>query len=129
MEKKHLLAKRKLVNKRVAKHKRFYKQYFQFQETPGRGLQVAVIEAVKATKRNYGYFALLSNEKMDAMTSLEQYRNNDLIEKAFGNIKDRLNLCRPLESTEKSLDGNFDRKIFVALIALIYWSYLKKTHI
>ena len=120
-----LMAMRKeiLSGKRVAKHERFYKQYFQIKETPIRGLQVTVIEdAVKATKRYYGYFTLISNEKMDAMAALELYRNKDLIEKAFGNIKDRLNLRRLLVSSEKSLDG----KLFVAFVALIYLSYLKK---
>ena len=38
------------------------------------------------------------------------------------NIKDRLNLRRLLVSSEKSLDG----KLFVAFVALIYLSYLKK---
>ena len=67
-----------LSGKRVAKHERFYKQYFQIKETPIRGLQVTVIdEAVKATKRYYGYFTLISNEKMDAMTALELYRNKE----------------------------------------------------
>ena len=86
-------------------------------------MQVTVTEdVVKQTKRYYGYFALLSNEKMDAMTALQLYRNKDLIEKAFGNIKDRLNLRRLLVSSEKSLDG----KLFVSFVALIYLSYLKK---
>ena len=56
------------------------------------------------------------------MTALELYRNKDLIEKAYGNIKDRLNLRRLLVSSEKSLDG----QLFVAFVALIYLSYLKK---
>ena len=110
-----------LNGKCVAKHERFYKQYFQIKETP----KVSVLEeAVKATNRYYGYFTLISNEKMDAMTALELYRNKDLIEKAFGNIKDRLNFRRLLVSSEKSLDG----KLFVAFVALIYLSYLKKKH-
>lgn len=79
-------------------------------------------DAVKKTKRYYGYFTLLSNEKMDAITALQLYRNKDLIEKAFGNIKDRLNLRRLLVSSEKSLDG----KLFVAFVALQYLSYIKK---
>lgn len=59
---------------------------------------------------------------MDAMTALELYRNKDLIKKAFGNIKNRLNLRRLLVSSEKSLDG----KLFVAFVALIHLSYIKK---
>ena len=120
-----LMAMRKeiLDGKRVPEHERFYKKYFQIKQTPIRGLQVNVNEdVVKQTKRYYGYFVLLSNEKMDAMTALHLYRNKDLIEKAFGNIKDRLNLRRLLVSSEKSLDG----KLFVSFVALIYLSYLKK---
>ncbi len=44
------------------------------------------------------------------------------MEKAFGNLKERLNLRRFLVSSEKSLDG----KLFVEFIALIFLSYIKK---
>jgi transposase len=59
---------------------------------------------------------------MDAMTALAIYRNKDLVEKAFGNLKERLNMRRTLVSSEKSLDG----KLFVQFVALIYLSYIKK---
>ncbi len=55
-------------------------------------------------------------------TALEIYRNKDLVEQAFGNLKERLNLRRTLVSSEQSLDG----KLFVEFVALIYLSYLKK---
>ena len=120
-----LLAMRKEVqsNKRVPEHENFYKRFFQIKATPARGVQVGVNEeAVKKHKRYFGYFVLLGNEKMDAITALTLYRNKDLIEKSFGNIKDRLNLRRLLVSSEKSLDG----KLFVAFVALIYLSHIKK---
>lgn len=108
--------------KRTPEHESFYKKYFEIKETPVRGMQVTVKEdAVRKNKRYYGYFTLMSNEKMDAMTALQLYRNKDLIEKAFGNIKDRLNLRRLLVSSERSLDG----KLFVSFVALIYVSYIK----
>ena len=59
---------------------------------------------------------------MDAVTALELYRNKDVVEKAFGNLKERLNTRRTLVSSEQSLDG----KLFVQFVALIYLSYLKK---
>jgi transposase len=59
---------------------------------------------------------------MDAITALELYRNRDIAEKAFGNLKERLNMRRTLASSEKSLDG----KLFVEFVALIYLSYIKK---
>ena len=59
---------------------------------------------------------------MDSITALETYRNKDVVEKAFGNLKERLNMRRLLVSSEQSLDG----KLFVQFIALIYLSYIKK---
>ena len=46
----------------------------------------------------------------------------DVIEKAFGNIKERLNMRRLLVSSERSLDG----KLFVEFVALIFMSYINK---
>ena len=59
---------------------------------------------------------------MDAVTVLELYRNKDVVEKAFGNLKERLNMRRALVSSEQSLEG----KLFVQFVALIYLSYIKK---
>lgn len=116
-------SKELMSGKRVPEHETFYRKYFEIKETPVRGVQITVKDdAVRKTKRYYGYFTLLSNEKMDAMTALQLYRNKDIVEKAFGNIKDRLNLRRLLVSSEKSLDG----KLFVGFIALIYLAYIKK---
>ena len=102
-------------------HENLYKQYFTVKSTPVRGVQISVNEdAVKKAKRYYGFFALLSNEKMDSITALALYRNKDLVEKAFGNLKERLNMRRTLVSSEQSLNG----KLFVEFVALIYLSYL-----
>ena len=59
---------------------------------------------------------------MDATTALQIYRNKDIAEKAFGNLKEKLNMRRALVSSEKSLDG----KLFVQFLALIYLSHIKK---
>ncbi|MFA5654441.1 MAG: transposase, partial [Desulfomonilia bacterium] len=45
-----------------------------------------------------------------------------LVEKAFGNLKERLSMRRLLVSSEQSLDG----KLFVQFVALIYLSCIKK---
>lgn len=112
-----------LTNKRVPEHERLYKKYFDVKTTPKRGPQVTTKdEAVAKAKRYFGFFTLLSNETMDAITALELYRNKDVVEKGFGNLKERLNMRRTLVSSEKSLDG----KLFVEFVALIYLSYIKK---
>lgn len=109
--------------KRVAEHERRYKKFFIVKSTPKRGIKVTVNEeAVQQAKRYFGFFALISNETMDAITALAIYRNKDLVEKAFGNLKERLNMRRTLVSSERSLDG----KLFVQFVALIFLSYIKK---
>jgi transposase len=64
----------------------------------------------------------LSNDVKNAVEALEIYRNKDLVEKAFENLKERLNLRRLAVSSEQSLDG----KLFVQFVALIYLSYITK---
>jgi transposase len=108
---------------RVPGHAKLYQKYFITKTTPKRGTKAQIIdENVSKAKRYYGFFALITNEKMDAVTALELYRNKDVVEKAFGNLKERLNMRRTLVSSEQSLDG----KLFVQFVALIYLSYLKK---
>ena len=79
-------------------------------------------ESIIKAKRNFGFFALISNETMDAIAALELYRNKDVVEKAFGNLKERLNMRRTPVSSEQSPDG----KLFVQFVALIYLSHIKK---
>jgi transposase len=112
-----------LEGKRIPEHENLYAKYFVTKNTPIRGVQVTVKEdSVRKAKRYYGFFTLLTNEKMDSITALELYHNKDVVEKAFGNLKERLNLRRTLVSSEQSLDG----KLFVEFVALIYLSYIKK---
>lgn len=107
--------------KRIPQHEVLYKRYFIVKSTPVHGIKVTVNEAeVQNAKRYYGFFALLSNEKTDSITALKIYRNKDIVEKAFGNLKERLNLRRTLVSSEQSLNG----KLFVEFIALIFLSHI-----
>jgi len=100
-----------------------YDKYFDVTETPKRGLKIAPKEDVmREEAKNYGYFALLSNEVKDPYEALSLYRSKDIVEKAFGNLKERLNFRRMQVSSELSLNG----KLFVEFIALIYLSYVKK---
>jgi transposase len=104
-------------------HDRLYTKYFDVTTTPVRGTKVTAKEdALTEARKNYGFFVLLSNEVKEAIAALEIYRNKDLVEKAFGNLKERLNFNRTAVSSDQSLDG----KLFVEFIALIFLSYLKK---
>jgi hypothetical protein len=110
-----------LSNQRHPEHEKLYERYFEVKQSPVRGLKVIAKEdALAEAKRNYGYFALLSNDVKDPIQALEIYRRKDLVEKAFDNLKERLNLRRLAVSSEQSLDG----KLFVQFVALIYLSYI-----
>ena len=112
-----------LSGKPLEKNRKQYEKYFDVKQTPKRGTRVTPKnDAISQAKRYYGYFALLTNEKMEALTALELYRAKDVVEKAFGNLKERLDCRRTLVSSEQSLDG----KLFVEFIALIYLSYIHK---
>lgn len=100
-----------------------YKKFFEVTETPKRGRKINPREdAMREAAKNYGYFALLSNEVKDPYEALSLYRSKDVVEKAFGNLKERLNFRRMQVSSELSLNG----KLFVEFVALIYLSYVKK---
>ena len=112
-----------LSNKPLKEHQSFYDKYFTIKQTPKRGISVEVkMDEVNKTQKYYGFFVLLTNEKMDATKALQLYRNKDVVEKAFGNLKERLSMRRMLVSSEHSLNG----KLFVEFIALIFLSYIKK---
>lgn len=100
-----------------------YSKYFEVTETPKRGRQIKPRQDVmREEAKNFGYFALLSNEVKEPYEALSLYRSKDIVEKAFGNLKERLNFRRLQVSSELSLNG----KLFVEFVALIYLSYVKK---
>jgi transposase len=123
LDKKLLSLKEELLQgKHQEEYKAFYDRCFIIKETP-KGIKVDInTKAVNETKDNYGYFVLLTNQKLSSKEVLELYRNKDVVEKAFNNLKERLNLRRLLVSNEQSLEG----KLFVEFIALILMSYIKK---
>jgi len=100
-----------------------YTKYFDIKTTPKRGTKATVKEdVVKHEKQYTGYFVLVSNQSLKTDVALNIYRNKDVVEKAFGNLKERLSMRRMLVSSEQSLNG----KLFVQFIALIFMSHLKK---
>lgn len=113
-----------LINNKCKEYRsKDYAKYFTITETPKRGRKVtANEEMMKEVAKNFGYFALLSNEVKDPFEALSIYRSKDIVEKGFGNLKERLNFRRLQVSSELSLNG----KIFIEFIALIYLSYVKK---
>jgi transposase len=77
-------------------------------------------EAINSHLKTFGNFMLVSNHISSAEAALEIYRNKDVVEKAFCNIKHRLDMRRTKVSSEESLEG----KLFVQFVALTYVSYI-----
>ncbi|MHC1771325.1 MAG: IS1634 family transposase [Flexilinea sp.] len=104
-------------------HEKLYLKYFEISQTPVRGVSLTPKQAaIDQAQKNYGYFALISNVVKDPLEALEIYRGKVVIEKAFGNLKERLNMRRTSVSSEENLEG----KLFVQFVALIYLSYINK---
>lgn len=77
--------------------------------------------AIEDKKDQYGWQGILTNTKLSTKTVLQLYRNKDVIEKAFNDVKDRLNMRRLHVKQDDSLRG----KLFVQFIALILVSFVK----
>ena len=98
-------------------------KYFMIKETPKRGIQIQHIDdAIHKRLGQFGYFVLLSNDIKDPVAALEVYRRKDMIEKAFDNLKERLEMRRTAVHSDQALAGKF----FVQFLALIYVSYIHK---
>ena len=108
---------------RIPDHETLYQKYYELTQTPVRRVKLnPKQEAITEVERNYGYFALLSNDIKDPLEALKIYRTKDLVEKAIGNLKERLSSRREGVSSESNLSG----KLFVQFVALMYVSYIDK---
>ena len=99
------------------------RKYYDIHETPARGITFTPKQdAIDKARKNFGFFVLMSNGVKDPSEALSIYRSKDMVEKAFGDLKDRLNMRRTSVSSEENLEG----KIFLQFVALIYVSYVKR---
>lgn len=111
-----------VAGKREPEKEKLYDKYFTVSSTPVRGIKIEPKqEAIDKAVKDCGYFVLLANDIKDPAEALRIYRTKDLVEKAFGNLKERLNMRRESVSSEENLEG----KLFVQFIALIFMSYIK----
>ena len=103
----------------------FYNRYFIINETPVRGLSVSYNnEAILEFRNRYaGFFVLLSNEFKDPVTVLKTYRNKDLVENCFDDLKNQLDMKRLRVHSSFSMDA----RLFLQFLALIYMSALRKS--
>jgi transposase len=94
-------------------HEALYEHYFKCARG---GRYVGRDDVIEAERATFGYFALLTNDtSLTAHGALAVYRAKDMIEKAFGDIKDRLDFRPPKAGNTETLRGKL-LCVFVALI-------------
>lgn len=102
-----------------------YKKYFIVKETPVRGRSVEYNDdAIRNYRNKYaGFFAIMSTKKMDAMECLQVYRDKDVVEKAFDDLKNSLDMKRLRIHTS----GRMAARFFVQFVSLILRNGMQKT--
>jgi transposase len=101
-------------------HKALYEHYFR--RVRG-GRYVCRNDVIEEERASFGYFALLTNDAgLSAREALAVYRAKDAIEKAFGDIKERLDFRTPKVENTETLRG----KLLAVFVALILACELRK---
>ena len=109
--------------KLVKEHSDAYSAFFVIKTTPKRGTKVSYNnEAVNQhIKRYTGFQAILSNAIKDPVETLQIYRDKDVVEKCFDDLKNQLDMKRLRMHSSEAVNG----RLFVQFIALIYISALR----
>ncbi len=95
----------------------FYDKFLTITQTPKRGLSIKYNEELieKYRQKQSGVLALLSNHEKDPIVALKNYRNKDVIEKNFDDLKNEDD-CKRLRVHS---DRTADSKLFINFLALI----------
>jgi transposase len=108
------------ADNRIEGHSALYDTYFKRERG---GVWAGRMDAISEARSHYGYFCLLTNDATLTPTrALEIYRNKDGVEKAFCDVKGRLDFRTPKVSSELTLNG----KLLVVFISLMIVSWLKR---
>jgi transposase len=112
------------LGKPLEDYQKFYATYFTVKETPKRGRKITYNqEAIDAYKTGVaGFLVLLSNDIKDPIEALKTYRNKDVVEKAFDNLKN----CLDSKRLRVHLQENMRGRLFIQFLALIFVSYIQK---
>lgn len=124
--KKLILCKQELESGRLTPaHEQDYELYFTVKETPVRGKQVEYNDAaIQAYRNKYaGFFTIMTTQKIEALEVLKIYRNKDVVEKAFDDLKNQLDMKRLRIHSSSRMAA----KVFVQFISLILLSQIQQT--
>lgn len=110
--------------KPISEHQEAYNTFFVVKTTPKRGIKVSFNSEVVSQyiSRYAGFQALLTNSIKDPVKALQIYRDKDVVEKCFDDLKNQLDMKRLRMQSAAAVDG----RLFVQFIALIYMSALRR---
>lgn len=108
----------------IKEHQEAYDLFFKIKTTPKRGTKVAYnMQAINQYISRYaGFQAILSNTIKDPVDAIRVYRDKDVIEKCFDDMKNQLDMKRLRMHSSAAVDG----RLFVQFIALICMSALRR---
>ncbi|MFT4552058.1 MAG: hypothetical protein ACI9S8_000679 [Chlamydiales bacterium] len=107
----------------ISSHQEAYDTFFIIKTTPKRGMKVSfnTIAVSQYIKRYAGFQVLLSSGIKNPVEALQIYRNKDVVEKCFDDLKNQIDMKRLRMHNSSTVDG----RLFVQFIALIYISALR----
>lgn len=107
-----------------AEHKEYYEAFFIVTSTPVRGMKVSYNnEAVNQyIKRYAGFQAIFTTRFKDPVEALQVYRDKDIVEKCFDDLKISLDMKRLRMHSIETVDG----RLFVQFISLIFTSAIRR---
>jgi transposase len=113
------------TGKLIKQNQEAYDRFFIVKNTPKRGIKVSFNhEAVSQyIKRYAGFYVLLSNSIKEPVKALQVYRDKDVVEKSFNDLKNQLDMKRLRMHSSAAVDG----RLFVQFIALILLSAIRNT--
>ncbi len=79
-------------------------------------------KAIMKETRYYGYFVLISNEKMDAFAALKEYRLREKTEESFRLDKQ----CNDAHSTRSKITESLEGRFFCQFVAMGYEAFFQK---
>ena len=79
-------------------------------------------KAIMKETRYYGYFVLVSNEKMDAFAALREYRLREKTEESYRLDKQ----CNDAHSTRSKLTESLEGRFFCQFVAMGYEAFFQK---
>ena len=105
------------------RHQEQYDAFFQVKDTPKRGRKVTYNhDAIEKHRDRYtGFFCIMTTEKMPADAALKIYRNKDVVENCFDDLKNSLDMKRLRVHSSQTMAA----RLFVQFIALILISRIR----